>query len=80
MIKGEGLHMLPYLLSLILVVGVLFLLYCLWNFGRELRPRRSTSAFSIASARRTRPAAIPVARFRTRAQIAQLGEHSRAAS
>ena len=72
--------MLLYLLSVILVVAVLFLLYCLLNFGRELRSRRSRSAFSIASARQMPPAEIPVARFRMHSQIAHLREHSRAAS
>ena len=34
--------MTTYLLALILALGIPFLLYCLWNFGRELRPRTST--------------------------------------
>ena len=46
MIEREGLKedwsMTTYLLALILALGIPFLLYCLWNFGRELRPRTST--------------------------------------
>lgn len=28
-----------YVFDLILFLGILFLLYCLWNFARELKPR-----------------------------------------
>ena len=30
-----------YALALILLLGIPFLLYCLWNFARELKPRRA---------------------------------------
>ena len=33
-----------YVLAPVLLLGVLFLLYCLWNFSRELKPR-STRVF-----------------------------------
>ena len=33
--------MAPYALALILLLGIPFLLYCLWNFARELKPRKS---------------------------------------
>ncbi len=50
MIEREGLKedwsMTTYLLALILAVGIPFLLYCLWNFGRELRPRTSRAVLS----------------------------------
>lgn len=41
--------MMVYVLALILIAGVPFLLYCLWNFARELRPRRSSAALSVRS-------------------------------
>jgi hypothetical protein len=30
-----------YALALILFLGIPFLLYCLWNFSRELNPRKT---------------------------------------
>lgn len=41
--------MITYALGLILAVGIPFLLYCLWNFSRELRPRKSTAVLSSSS-------------------------------
>ena len=35
--------MTAYSLLIILAVGIPFLLYCLWNFSRELRPRTSNA-------------------------------------
>jgi len=32
-----------YALALILLFGIPFLLYCLWNFGGELKPRKTRS-------------------------------------
>ena len=52
-----------YVLAFILIVGVPFLLYCLWNFGRELRPRRSSAILCTRSfgSKSTRP--MPVSGF-----------------
>jgi hypothetical protein len=35
-----------YILAVILVLGIPFLLYCLWNFSREIKPRRAPVFFS----------------------------------
>jgi hypothetical protein len=35
-----------YLLFSALVVGIPFLLYCLWNFSREIKPRKASAFFS----------------------------------
>lgn len=40
--------MAPYALALILLLGIPFLLYCLWNFERELKPRK-TRVFAHSS-------------------------------
>jgi hypothetical protein len=46
-----------YVLAPVLLVGVPFLLYCLWNFSREIRPRNAPVFFSavptLGSAQRT---------------------------
>jgi hypothetical protein len=73
--------MTAYLLVLIVfvAVGIPFLLYCLWNFARDLRPLRSvlvSSRVSGTSARRT----IPASHVRSRPRIVSLREKSRAAS
>jgi hypothetical protein len=34
-----------YALALVLLLGIAFLLYCLWNFSRDLKPRK-TSVFA----------------------------------
>jgi hypothetical protein len=35
-----------YVLAAILTVGIPFLLYCLWNFSRELKSRNAGTFFS----------------------------------
>ena len=55
--------MISYALALILAVGIPFLLYCLWNFSRELRPRKSTAVLSSRSQRHVTLSAIPMSRF-----------------
>ena len=72
--------MAAYLLVLILVVGIPFLLYCLWNFSRELRPRRSASFLSSSSLRQVALNAMPMSRFRSQAQTIQLRQQGRTAS
>jgi hypothetical protein len=83
MIDREGLKedwsMTTYLLALILALGIPFLLYCLWNFGRELRPRTSRAALSPSSSRIALSAA-PMSRFRSQPHIVQLRNEGRAAS
>ena len=83
MIDREGLKedwsMTTYLLALILALGIPFLLYCLWNFGRELRPRTSRAALSPNSSRIALSAA-PMSRFRSQPHIVQLRDEGRAAS
>jgi hypothetical protein len=45
--------MTAYLLLVILAVGIPFLLYCLWNFSRELRPHTSSAVLPSHSSHRT---------------------------
>jgi glucan phosphoethanolaminetransferase (alkaline phosphatase superfamily) len=68
--------MIQYFFAAILLVGVLFLLYCLWNFARELKPRRSTVVVSSCSAL-TRTGAVAITNFRTQPQVVRLQEQSR---
>jgi hypothetical protein len=72
--------MAAYLLVLILFVGIPFLLYCLWNFSRELRPRRSASLLSSSSPRQVALNAMPMSRFRSQPQTIQLRQQGRTAS
>ena len=39
--------MVLYVFVSVLLLGILFLLYCLWNFTRELKPR-STRVFALS--------------------------------
>jgi hypothetical protein len=72
--------MTTYLLALILALGIPFLLYCLWNFSRELRPRASSDVLSSHSSHRVALSDIPMSRFRTQPHGVQLQHRSRAAS
>ena len=72
--------MTTYLLALILALGIPFLLYCLWNFGRELRPRTSRTALSPSSSLRVALSAAPMSRFRSRPRVVQFRDEGRAAS
>ena len=56
--------MTAYLLLVILAVGIPFLLYCLWNFSRELRPRTSSAVLPSHSSHRAALSEIPLSRFR----------------
>jgi hypothetical protein len=64
--------MTAYFLLAILLVGIPFLLYCLWNFGRELGPRRFRFVMSSSFRTTNRPA--PISAFKTRMPIAYLQE------
>jgi hypothetical protein len=59
--------MTAYLLLVILAVGIPFLLYCLWNFSREFRPRTSRAVLSSRASHRVALSAIPLSRFRGQA-------------
>ena len=72
--------MTTYLLVLILALGIPFLLYCLWNFGRELRPHTSRAALSSRSSLRVALSSAPMSRFRSQPHMVQLGDEGRAAS
>jgi hypothetical protein len=72
--------MIAYALALILAVGIPFLLYCLWNFARELRPRTSAAVLSSSSPRHVALSAIPMSRFRSQPHTVQLRHQSRTAS
>jgi hypothetical protein len=72
--------MTAYLLILILAVAIPFLLYCLWNFARELRPHRSAALVSSRVTGPNRLWSIPATRMRDRPRIVSLRNESRAAS
>jgi hypothetical protein len=72
--------MTAYLLALILALAIPFLLCCLWNFTRELRPRRSSAVLSSSSPRAVALRSMPMSRFRSQPHIVQLRDESRAAS
>lgn len=71
--------MIAYVLVAILLVGIPFLLYCLWNFGRELKPRRSRIALSPILSTARAPA-VPVSSLRSGTFGVHLRERSRNAS
>jgi hypothetical protein len=72
--------MTAYLLLVILAVGIPFLLYCLWNFSRELRPRTSSAVLPSHSSHRAALSDIPLSRFRSQPNAVQLRHQSRVAS
>jgi hypothetical protein len=72
--------MTAYLLLLILAVGIPFLLYCLWNFTRELRPHRSGAVLSIPSMRKDVFHNIPMSQLRSRPQVVSLRNQNHVAS
>jgi len=72
--------MTAYLLVLILAVGIPFLLYCLWNFARELRPRRSAALMSSRATSHNTLWTIPATHVRNRPGIVSLRNEGRAAS
>jgi len=72
--------MAAYLLLVILAVGIPFLLYCFWNFSRELRPRTSSAVLSSRASHRVALNAMPMSRFRSQPQTIQLRQQGRTAS
>ena len=72
--------MTAYFLILILTVGIPFLLYCLWNFARELRPHGSAALVSSRVTAPNRLWSIPATHMRDRPRIVSLRNESRAAS
>jgi hypothetical protein len=71
--------MMQYLLAAILLMGIPFLLYCLWNFARELRPYGSRAVVSpISSA--TAAHAVTKASFRTEPRVVYRLERTSSAS
>jgi hypothetical protein len=60
--------MIAYFLAAILLVGILFLLYCLWNFGRELKPHRPAVVVAAGSDV-ARARAVPISNFRPKPQV-----------
>jgi hypothetical protein len=72
--------MIAYVLALILAIGIPFLLYCLWNFSRELRPRRSSAVLLSRSSHRVVLSGIPMSRFRSQPHAVQLRHQSGTAS
>jgi hypothetical protein len=72
--------MIAYALALILGIGIPFLLYCLWSFSRELRPRKSAAVLSSSSQRHATLSAIPMSRFRTQPHTVELRHQGHIAS
>ena len=72
--------MTAYLLLVIPAVGIPFLLYCLWNFSRELRPRTSSAVLPSHSSHRIALSAIALSRFRSQPHALPLRHQSRIAS
>ena len=71
--------MIQYFLAAILLVGIPFLLYCLWNFGRELNPHRS-SVVVWPGSKVARSRAVPISSFITKPQGVRFQALSRSAS
>jgi hypothetical protein len=71
--------MIPYFLAAILLVGIPFLLYCLWGFSRDLNPHRSSVVVRPGS-RVARSRALPISSFRTKPQVVDFQAQSRSAS
>jgi hypothetical protein len=71
--------MIQYFLVAILLVGIPFFLYCLLNFARELKPRRSSVVVSPAS-RVVRSSAVPSSSFTTTPRVVHFQAQSRSAS
>ena len=71
--------MIQYFLATILLLGIPFLLYCLWSFARELKPRSSSVVVSSRSGV-TRTRAVAITNFRTQPQVVRLQEQSRSVS
>jgi hypothetical protein len=72
--------MTAYLLALIPALGIPFLLYCLWNFSRELRPSTSNAVLLSQSSHGIAVSGIPMSRFRTQPHVFELQHQSRTAS
>jgi hypothetical protein len=48
-----------YALVVIFVLGIPFLLYCLWNFAREVKPRRKRALMFSSLPSYAQPASMP---------------------
>jgi hypothetical protein len=71
--------MVPYVFGSVLLLGIPFLLYCLWNFVHDLRPYRSTTVLSLGS-RQNKPRIVPVTRLENQSRSVRLREEGRSAS
>ena len=71
--------MIQYFLAAILLLGIPFLLYCFWNFARELKRHRSSVVVSSRSGV-TRTRTVRITNFRTQPQFVRLQEQSRIVS
>jgi hypothetical protein len=72
--------MVAYVLALILALGIPFLLYCLWHFARELKPRKSPAGALFISSRRGTVPAIRTSRLKGQPPVVQLRNQGRTAS
>jgi len=69
-----------YVFVLILALGVSFLLYCLWHFARELKPRKSTAGAIFISSRWGTVPAMRTSRLKSQPPVVQLRNQGRTAS
>ena len=72
--------MAAYLLVFILAVGIPFLLYCLWNFARDLKPHKPAAPVSLHMTSTNGTTTIPQSRAGNLPRIVALRDESRAAS
>lgn len=66
-----------YALALIALLGTPFLVYCLWNFGRELMPRTSYAIWPSHSSHGVTLSHIPLSRHRSQRHALRLRNQNR---
>jgi len=70
--------MTAYVLALLGFAAVAFLLYCLWNFTQEMRPRRSPVKLPSSLPRRAELRVMPLSRFKSPTYVVELGSERHA--
>jgi hypothetical protein len=70
--------MTAYVLALVGCAAVAFLLYCLWNFAQDMKPRRSGVELPSSLPRRTDLRVMPLSRLKSPTYGGELGHERRA--
>ena len=70
--------MTAYVFALLGFAAVAFLLYCLWNFAQDMKPRRSKVELSSSLPHRAELRVIPLPQFRVPSNIVELGNERHA--